>query len=366
MISILDDVPANNTIWILGDSILTEAAGHYNFFKKKKDLTSAQAMTQQLYMENMYAIRLIPPGVYTSNQAKNIPNVILNDLVDTLNVKAKVPHTVVIMINDHRFWNDTNLLTYQMERIINRFIREIRRIVEARNNSLPPRAVNWEYPRIFVTKALPMPNNMQSYPKGFKANRRRYNKLLLRGEEQNDYQSINLPEFTSENENGLFTFDGRITQKGYRSLWVTISDAIHKSDNQTRINMNKAKAKQLSTQINLTSAELKGAIDDDLSDVEYLGKDDGLHQDNNQRSHQHHHKPIKRALIDEFDSTEPKLAKASCEQSSPSSTISEYYTIKNRPVFDQHKKGNFYRNNLQFKGKQKRNNKNNWRRLNKH
>lgn len=314
----------------------------------------------------MYAIRLIPPGVYSPKQAKNIPNIVLNELVDTLNVKAKVPHTVIIMINDYRFWNDTNLLKYQMERLIGRFIKEIRRIVEARNNSLPPRAVNWDYPRIFITRALPMPNNMPSYPKGFKANRRRYNKLLQRGEAQHDYKSINLPEFTCENDNSLFLKDGSISNKGYKTLWIAVSDAIHKADNQMRINLNKAKAKQLAAQIQLTSKELQGDSDDDsFSDMDYLDESVSL-KDTKPVT-----RPIKRALLAEFEANSLQNKDQTAKKRNNESPISEYFTsraslpkhaaynrAKTQQSHNHHKQKNF--------GATYKRNKNNWRNPNNH
>lgn len=275
----------------------------------------------------MYAIRLVSPGIYTAKQAKNIPSIILNSLVDTMNFKAKVPHSLVIMINDFRFWNNSDLLTFQMERILCRFFKELRRIIEDRNLSLPPRAVNWDYPRLFVTRALPLPNNMTTtYPRGFKPNRRKYNKIIHRGEVQYNYRSINCAEFTSENENKLFAQDGSITHKGYRQLWIAVSDAIHKADNQDRINLNKAKAKQLSAQITVTSQELTNTHGDnsDLSDIESLqnistGTDDNLNQPNQASQPS---KTAKRALLTEFDATNPKQLRTSPANSS----VSEYFT----------------------------------------
>lgn len=270
----------------------------------------------------MYAIRIISPGVYTNKQAKNIPNIVLNSLVDTLNVKAKVPHTLIIILNDHRFWNDSNMLKYQMERILARFFKEIRRIAEARNNSLPPRAVNWDYPRIFVTKALPLPNNLPSYPRGFKANRAEFNMLLQQGEQQHNYKSIALPEFTCDNEHNLFNKYGSLTQKGYRTLWITISDAVHRSDNLTRININKAKAKQLSAQITLTKSELNDddQSEDSLSGIQYLG--DNTHRNAREP------KPTKRALINDFNA-QSRLTEDD-DTDSPTSVISEFYTIQHK------------------------------------
>lgn len=144
-----------------------------------------------------------------------------------------------------------------MERLISKFICELRRIIEARNLSLPPRAVNWDYPRIFISRALPLPNNMtKPYPKGFKANRRRYNRLLQRGEEQLNYRSFNFSDFTCENSNKLFADDGSLTPLGYSNIWMTISDIIHKSDNHNRITANKLRAKQIAAEIEITQAEM--------------------------------------------------------------------------------------------------------------
>lgn len=313
--TVSDDVPANNTIWVLGDSILTDAAGHYNFFKKKKDLDIPG--TQVLYMENMYAIRLVSPGIYTAKQAKNIPNIVLNSLVDTLNVKAKVPHTLIILINDHRFWNHSDLLSYQMERILQRFIKEIRRIIEDRNLSLPPRAANWDYPRIFINRALPLPNNMTTpYPKGFKSNRRKYNKILERGASEHNYETINLPDFTSDNDNELFSRNGSITNKGYIQLWMAISDTVHKSDNRHRINMNKVMAKQLSAQITSGVLPSNQPTDkEELSDIELLDT-----------PKQPVTKPTKRALVVDFNKCDRRNIDVPPQSTSPQSTISEYYT----------------------------------------
>lgn len=379
--SYTDDVPANNTIWVLGDAILTDAAGHYNYFKKLKDSNGPEHISNQLFMESMYAIRIVSPGLYTAKQARNTPNIILNSLVDTLNTKAKVPHTLVIMMNDHRFWNDRVFLDLQMDRILCRFIKEIRRIVEARNLSLPPRAVNWDYPRIFLTRPLPLPNNMSKpYPKGFKSNRKKFNRLLQKAEEQLDYKSICMSEFTSENENKFFSDDGAITQKGYRNIWTTISDAIHKSDNQNRINLNKAKAKQLAAAIVVSKSEMKDNTDT-LSDCD-SDMSDVLHIQDKQPSKA---KATKRALIKEFDASDENRKEKDASQrytnvnrTSPHSEISVYYTSRHthdqprqyhaaptqqpRSQYRQHR--DHYRHQPPYKKKRSNKRQSNWRNQN--
>lgn len=363
----LDDVPANNTIWILGDALLTDAAGHYNAFKRKKgDTTTSEFQT--LYIENMYAIRIVSSGVYTAKQAQNMPNIILNSLVDTLNMKAKVPHTLVIVLNDLRFWNNSDLITYQIERIIKRFVKELRRIVEARNLSLPPRAVNWDYPRIFLTKPLPLPDNMMKpYPKGFRANRKEYIKLLQQLEIELNFKTINFSEFTCENQNKLLAAtDGSLTTLGYKNFWITMSDAIHKADNQDRITLNKAKAKLLAAQISITQTEMKElhGNEDNLSDIDIIPDED--ESTDGERVTQHH---TKRALIDEFNKSGDSWKQRhdnnktmSGAHSTPQSAISEYYTVQgNQRRHHNTGPGRGRMHHPPFKGKKGFNRKNNWR-----
>lgn len=359
-------MPANNTIWVIGDSLLTDASGHYNQFKKRKgEQLNSSTEAQLLYIENMYAIRIISPGVCTSKQAKNMPNIVLNSLVETLNMKAKVPHTIVILVNDHRFWNDTNILNLQMERILARFFREFWRIIEARNLSLPPKAVNWEYPRLFITKALPLPNHMtKQYPKAFKPNRRKYNKILLRGEEEHKYRTINLSDFTCENSNKLFNPDGTISHAGYRNIWRSISDAVHKADNQNRILLNKARAKQLSQTISVTNTEINQLNtvhnEDMLSDVESLPDSPQV------RAAAKVNSPIaKRALAREFDKINHGKHRR-IQDTSPSSTISEYYTTGSKNMLHQgkqhyHHMGGIGHKSNKYKGNKRHQFKHNWR-----
>lgn len=323
----------------------------------------------------MYAIKIIPSGIYSRRQAANMPNIILNNLVDTLNMKAKVPHTVVIIINDSDFWNNADMLQYQMDRILFRFIKEIKRIAEARNLSLPPKAVNWDYPRIFITRALPLPNNMvKPYPKGFKANRRRYNRLLLKGEDKQEYLSINLPEFNSENSNGLFASDGTLTHKGYKCFWTTISDAIHRADNNSRILLNKAKAKQLAQQVTVTTKDFDQSQEDssDISDIDHL--ETATTRENNTEYSSH---TVRRALVSEFNQQEQprsKLLKMHSQQmqdqvsSSPQSDISQYFTFQHRSRNpDNHhrrQQHTAFNSHTQQPRWEKKNNKSTWR--NKH
>lgn len=106
---------------------------------------------------------------------------------------------------------------------------------------------------------------------------------------------------------------------------MTISDAIHKADNQDRINFNKLKAKQLSLQISFTTQDLQSVCDDgddSMSDIETV-------KDGDELKRRKWKQPTKRALVPDFNAS---TSKQTTKPSSPVSTISEYYTVQ-RDVF---------------------------------
>lgn len=44
----------------------------------------------------------------------NVPKLILEGLVETLNQNAKIPHTLIVVINDKSFWNNKDLLEHHV------------------------------------------------------------------------------------------------------------------------------------------------------------------------------------------------------------------------------------------------------------
>lgn len=244
---------ANKELWVIGDNILNQAAGHYEQFKVA-DKTNGTGDKNTLYMEHNYYVKRITSGEYQVDYKTipNIPAMLLGNLVETLNEPrhAKVPHTIVIILNDYRFWNNKPILQNEMGEILRKFIKELKSIMEARNYALPEKAADWNNPRIFITRALPLPNNMtKPYPKGFRANRRRFNRLLQKGADKGKYKMINLHSFTCENKNQLFNEDGRINDEGYRELWIAVNDAIHKEDVLETVLLRKLRAKKLAQEV---------------------------------------------------------------------------------------------------------------------
>lgn len=133
-----------------------------------------------------------------------------------------------------------------MGKIIKKFVKELKKITEIRNFALPEKAANWDNPRIFITKPLPLPNNMSTrYPPNFKSNRRRFTRLLQKGSGKDGYIAVNLDEFTCENKNNFFRRDGSISEDGFHYIWLALSEAVQLSDESHEKLIRKMKAKQL-------------------------------------------------------------------------------------------------------------------------
>lgn len=201
-------------------------------------------------MEKRYYVKRVPPGTYSYDKdvPLNAPSIIVNNYISTLNDvdSAKVPHTIVILWNDYRFWNNSDLLQHQMKRILHKFVKEIKKITEIRNFDLPEKAANWSFPIIFISQPLPLPNNMTTrYPDSYKSNRRRFTRLLQKGEAKDGYITINFDEFTCENKNKFFNKNGTIAPEGYDYIWLAVSEAIQSNDECQEKLIRRAKAKQL-------------------------------------------------------------------------------------------------------------------------
>lgn len=301
------NVPANKNIWVIGDKLLNEAAGHYQRFKPKP---GEIVDDNTLYIERRYNLKRIPPGIYSYSKDLpfNAPELLISSFIDTLNEpsNAKLPDILLILWNDYRFWNNELLLKNHMSKIIRKFIKELKKIAEIRNDALPEKAANWQNPRIFISNPLPLPNNMGHYPMRFKANRRKFTRILQKGSAKDGYTIINFDDFTSENANKFFHQDGAISEEGFTYMWTTISDAIHTSDKKQEILSRKAKAKELAASFNISSP--------DKSDLDGVWSMEQSEQNKPQEN-------VRRCLSTQFDNESHKSQKPSQTQQNNNCTF---------------------------------------------
>lgn len=289
------------------------AAGHYQKFKPKPGETIDETT---LYIERRYDLKRLPPGIYSYEKDKpfNAPALVLENFVDALNQPAnpKIPHTVVILWNDYRFWNDDILLQNHFGKILHKFFKELRKVVEIRNFALLEKAANWDNPRIFVSKPLPLPNGMAKYPHNFKANRRKFLKLLHKSSKRDNFNLINFDQFSCENKNHFLNHDGSISDEGYNYLWLAISDKIQESDKKQETQKLRIKAKQLaSTDTTSESPNHQSDEMDGIWDIDSTSK--------NQSNSTKQSSPVRRSLKPAFDRSSNQNLQNQPEQSSNSS-----------------------------------------------
>lgn len=184
--------------------------------------------------------------------------------------------------------------------ILKKFFKEFNKILDARKYALDDKAVNWDYPRVFVTRPLPLPSNLPAakYPSGFRSNRRKFNKLLDKAKSDGKFTVMNLGSFTSQNKNQLFDPDGIISEKGYRHLWTEISDAVQKDDDQVRMMINKLKAKQLAKSMEEELMTVDSSDDEEKTTPQK--RDDSSQKKKNYRQKSLIKSPVRQSLTHTF------------------------------------------------------------------
>lgn len=228
-----------------------------------------------------------------------------------------------------------------------KFLKELHKIIDARKYALDNKAVNWDYPRFFITRPIPLPNNLpkELYPTGFRSNRRKFNKIIDKVKEEGKYNIINLAGFTSQNKDKLLRQDGSVSEKGYEQFWIELSDSIQKDDEKARTITNKLKAKQLSQ-----AMEVDLLLSDDSDSESHTSGILPLPEVNNKKEKQRQ-SPVRRSLTRKFD----KVKRSSLKSRSPSHTQASKSNAGDRkshhkPARPPHQFPGFYRPRRRYQG----------------
>lgn len=211
-------VPANKEIWVIGDSYMTFLAQHIDFWKDNARLNPHEA----LYILHWFDVKAFPPHSTSTNAVE----VILSSLIGALNNRPKLPEILVVMLGDVKFWCEPQALRFTMDSIIKVLLKELRRILQSRQNDLPVKAQK-EEPRLFFVKLNWKPDkaidSVSCYPK----KRRTFNKLLDTMVRPRGVNTILLHDINDKIDPDLFLGHGALSQKGYRQVWASLSEALH-------------------------------------------------------------------------------------------------------------------------------------------
>lgn len=210
-------MPANYEIWVIGDSYMTFVAQHLEYWKEKARKDPHEA----IYILRWFDVKAFPPN----NISTNAVEVILTTLIGVLNTRPKLPHTLVIMLGDIRFWCDAQALRFTMDTIIKSLVKEIKRIIEQRQRDLPVKAVGRD-PLIFFVKLNWKPEKAIDLVSAYPKKRRTFNKLLDSIVRPRGGNTILLHEINEKFDENMFLNHGELSDKGFRQIWASLSDAL--------------------------------------------------------------------------------------------------------------------------------------------
>lgn len=197
--------------------MMTFASQHLEYWKEKGRKNPQDA----LHILRWYDVKAFAATGVSSNSVE----IILNSLIGALNNRPKLPHTIVVMLGDTKFWCDAQTLKFTMDTIIKSMLKEIKRIVQIRQRDLPLKAVGQD-PAIFFVKLNWKPEkaleSVSSYPK----KRRTFNKLLDSIVRPRGGNTILLHEINGMLDEQLFLSHGDLSEKGYRQIWQSLSEAL--------------------------------------------------------------------------------------------------------------------------------------------
>lgn len=234
---------------------MTFVAQHLDFWKDSARLNPHDA----LYILHWFDVKAFP----SHSMSTNALEVILSSLVGALNNRPKLPHTIIIMLGDIKFWCDHQSLQFTMDSLLKVLIKEIKRIIQVRQRDLPVKAQS-DDPRLFAVKLNWKPekavDSVAFYPK----KRRTFNKLLDSVVRPRGVSTILLHEINDQWDPDLFLGHGELSQKGYRQVWSSLSKAIHDFDT---IGHQKKKVYSVLNKFTAKPVEVESSIyssDDDL------------------------------------------------------------------------------------------------------
>lgn len=210
-------MPADHEIWVIGDKYMTFVAQHLDYWKEK----ARKNPHETIHILRWYDVKAFAPYSISTNAVE----VILNSLIGGLNNRPKLPHTIVVMLGDTNFWCEPQALRFTMDSIIHCLLKEIKRIVQARQEDLPLKAVGVD-PAIFFVKLNWKPDKAVDSVIGYPKKRRTFNKLLDSIVRPRGGNTITLHEINERYDETLFLAHGELSEKGYRQVWNSLSEAL--------------------------------------------------------------------------------------------------------------------------------------------
>ena len=212
-------VPALKQIWILGDNFVDGTFDQYvkNIHRKK-----------ELYMKENFDITAFKTNEYDSH-IRSMLGRIRNELTKAVNKSSNLPTIILFVLDDDivrmtDIKSTTNASDY-FSPVMNWLINEVQKIIAARKDQLPNKALNPQEPRIYWVEA-PQHKNFEN-----NLFRRKFNSSLQNVVDlQKDMRMMRLKKVWDYDDSSLFRNE-HFTSDGLVKYWEAIDSSLHFNEN---------------------------------------------------------------------------------------------------------------------------------------
>lgn len=219
-------IPANKTIWFLGDIFLTEAIAI---------LTQLQNQNKdELYMYQAYDVKAFFPTKLCSD---SFGKQIRSQLYEAFSQCNKLP-AVIILVTGNAKIDDMVTSPYHTKRIWNALFTEIDRALKARKNDLPRKCYLNEEPRVFVTNVFPrFRSHCEKVDEGldsFRTKRRRLNNVLPQVSAKFDFDIIPINGIPTDKDEYFILSTGQLSSMGIQLFWSAVDKELKLADEKCK------------------------------------------------------------------------------------------------------------------------------------
>lgn len=201
--------------------MMSFVAQHLEYWKSRARRDPQDA----LYILHWYDVKAFPPHSTTNNALE----VILSSLIGALNNRPKLPHKLIVMLGDTKFWCDEQALLFTMDTFITVLLQELKRVIMERQEQLPVKSAGVD-PAIFMVKLCWKPDNALDSVPQYPRKRCMFNKLLDEIVRPRGVRTVILHEINTTLDKNLFLNHGDLSEKGYRQIWKSLSEAVNDFD----------------------------------------------------------------------------------------------------------------------------------------
>lgn len=201
--------------------MLDDAAPKLDLMKAEED--------NKLFIHEHYKVQAFPEG--HGKYAQNNPYTkICDNLIEAFNnYPDQMPYIIVILLGNV-YAHDDVFVDYEFREFIANLLNRLEKVIQDKKDQMPKFAKAQKEPKVLFMRLLPKPAYALRNVEKFKATRKRANNIIESATTSRGMQFINADEINCS-QKCLFTKQGHLSEDGFERMWVSISDAVLRIEN---------------------------------------------------------------------------------------------------------------------------------------